>query len=251
MVQATSIAAIEALKTADSAYQQIESLRQLKNSIVGHDQRKELAVKQGVLESLVKIVSSSRTGGYNGASEHTQPQAQQDEARLQATIILGSLAAGGTAYVPPLIAAGVVKTLLRTLQQEDTPKLVTATLQALRKLSASWKLSLETNEGADTLDLDTFNDESTETFLKILQKPFSQGPASQQLGLVCDIITLAAHDDGVKSHLTGCGILDTEATPHIYYQPRMYPPSQIYSQPFLLLYQDQHTVPTDSCYQNA
>ena len=212
MVQATSIAAIEALKTADSAYQQIESLRQLKNSIIGHDQRKELAIKQGVLESLVKIVSSPRAGEYNGAaSEYTQSRTQQDEARLQATIILGSLASGGTAYVPPLIAAGVVETLLRTLQQETTPKLVTATLQALRKLSASWKLSLETSEGAELLDLDVFDDESTQTFLKILQRPSSQGPASQQLGLVCDIVTLAAHDDGVKSHLTHCGILDTLA----------------------------------------
>ncbi|GAB7333138.1 hypothetical protein MBLNU13_g04803t1 [Cladosporium sp. NU13] len=212
MVQATSLAAIEALKIADSAYQQTESLRQLKNSIIGHDQRKELAVKQGVLESLVKIVSSPRTGEYNGAApECTQPRTQQDEARLQAIIILGSLASGGTAYVPPLIAAGVVETLLRTLQQEDTPKLVTATLQALRKLSASWKLSLETNEGADLLELDVFNDESTETFLKILQKPSNQGPQSQQLGLVCDIITLAAHEDGVKSHVTHCGILDALA----------------------------------------
>jgi hypothetical protein len=209
MVQATSLATIEALKNADSAYQQIESLRQLKNSIIGHDQRKELAIKHGVLESLVKIVSSQRTSEYNGAA--TQSRIQPDEGRLQATIILGSLASGGTAYVPPLIAAGVVESLLRTLQREDAPKLVTATLQALRKLSASWKLSLETSESAALLNLDVFNGESIETFLKILQRPSSQSPASQQLGLVCDIVTLAAHDDGVKSHLTHCGILDTLA----------------------------------------
>jgi len=212
MVQAASLAAIEALKNADSAYQQIESLRQLKNSIIGHDQRKELAVKQGVLESLVKIVSSPGTGDYNGAaSGYTQPRTQQDEARLQATIILGSLASGGTAYVPPLIAAGVVGSLLRTLQQDDTPKLVTATLQALRKLSASWRLSLDTSESTELLSLDIFNDESIETFLKVLQRSSSQGPTNQQLGLVCDIIRLAAYDDGVKSHLTHCGILDTLA----------------------------------------
>lgn len=212
MVQATSLAAIEALRHADSAYQQIESLRQLKNSIIGHDQRKELAVKQGVLESLVKIVSSPPNGEYNGAvSGQTQARVQQDEARLQATIVLGSLASGGAAYVPPMIAAGVVESLLRTLQQEVAPKLVTATLQALRKLSAAWKLSLETSEGTEVLNLDIFNDESTETFLKILQRPSSRGPASQQLGLVCDIVTLAAHDDGVKSGLTHSGLLDTLA----------------------------------------
>jgi hypothetical protein len=212
MVQATSLAAIEALRNADSAYQQIESLRQLKNSIVGHDQRKELAVKQGVLEPLVKIVSSPPSSEYNGAATgHTQARAEQDAARLQATIIIGSLASGGTAYVPPLIAAGVVESLLRTLQQENTPKLVTATLQALRKLSASWKLSLETSEGTEVQDLDIFNDASTDTFLKILQHSSSRGPTNQQLGLVCDIVTLAAHDDGVKSALTQSGLLDTLA----------------------------------------
>jgi hypothetical protein len=212
MVQATSLAAIEALRHADSAYQQIESLRKLKNSIVGHDQMKELAVKQGVLELLVRIVSSPLTSEYNGAATgHGQAGAEQDAARLQATIIIGSLASGGTAYVPPLIAAGVVESLLRSLQQDDTPKLVTATLQALRKLSASWKLSLETSEGAEVQELAIFNDGSTETFLKILQQPSSRGPTNQQLGLVCDIVTLAAHDDGVKSALTHSGILDTLA----------------------------------------
>jgi hypothetical protein len=212
MVQATSLAAIEALRNADSAYQQIESLRKLKNSLVGHDQMKELAVKQGVLELLVKIVSSPPTSEYNGAATgHAQARVEQDGARLQATIIIGSLASGGTAYVPPLIAAGVVESLLRSLQQDDTPKLVTATLQALRKLSASWKLSLETSEGIEVQELDIFNDGSTETFLKILQQPSSRGPTNQQLGLVCDIVTLAAHDDGVKSALTHSGLLDTLA----------------------------------------
>jgi hypothetical protein len=212
MVQATSLAAIEALRNADCADQQIESLRQLKNSIVGHDQRKELAVKQGVLESLVKIVSSPPITEYNGASTgHTQARVQQDEARLQAIVVLGSLASAGTAYVPPMIAAGVVESLLRTLQQEDTPKLVTATLQALRKLSASWKLSLDTNEGTEVQDLHVFNNESTEVFLKILQRPSSRGSTSQHLGLVCDIVKLAAHEDGIKSALTHSGLLDTLA----------------------------------------
>jgi hypothetical protein len=212
MVQATSLAAIEALRHADSAYQQIESLRKLKNSIVGHDQMKELAVKQGVVELLVRIVSSPPTSEYNGAATgHGQARAEQDAARLQATIIIGSLASGGTAYVPPLIAAGVVESLLRSLQQDDTPKLVTAALQALRKLSASWKLSLETSEGTKVQELDIFNDGSTETFLNILQQPSSRGPTNQQLGLVCDIVTLAAHDGGVKSALTHSGLLDTLA----------------------------------------
>lgn len=211
-MQATSLAAIEALSNADSTHQQLESLRHLKNSIIGHDQRKELAVKQGVLESLVNIVSSGPPGEHNGTSTgHTQQWQQQEETRLQATIILGSLAAGGTAYVPPLIAAGTVESLLRALQQERTPKLITATLQALRKLSASWKLSLETSESAEIKSLEVFNTKSTKTFVRILQQPSGDNTTSQQLELVCDIINLSAHDDSIKTTLTDSGLLDTLA----------------------------------------
>jgi hypothetical protein len=212
MIQTMSLAAIQALANADSPQQQTESLKQLKNNLVGHDQRKEIAVKNGVLESLVAIISTSGSSEQNGASTgQAQAWTQQDEARLQATIILGSLATGGAAYVQPLIAAGSVESLLATLQQARSPKLVTATLHALRKLAASWNLSTETGDTSDLPSLNVFNDESTEAFLRILKQPSGNGAVAQQLPLVCEIITSAAHIEGVKSDLTQSGVLDALA----------------------------------------
>ena len=212
MIQAMSLAAVEALVNADSPQQQIESLKLLKNNLVGHDQRKEIAVRNGVLGSLVTIVSSSGSGEQNGTSTgQAQVWTQQDEARLQATIILGSLATGGAAYVHPLIAAGSVECLLATLQRAHSPKLVTATLQALRKLAASWKLSTETGDVLESPSLKIFDDESTEAFLRILKQSPSNGAVAQQLPLVCEIIASAAHDEGVKSFLTESGVLDALA----------------------------------------
>ena len=212
MIQAMSLAAIEALANADSPQQQIESLKLLKNNLVGHDQRKELAVKNGVLESLVAIISSLGPAGQNGtAIGQAQSWTQQDEARLQATIILGSLATGGAAYVYPLIVAGSVDCLLATLKLARSPKLVTATLQALRKLAASWKLSMETGDMLESPSLKIFDDESTEAFLRMLKQPSGNGAVAQQLPLVCEIISSAAHDEGVKSFLTESGVLDALA----------------------------------------
>lgn len=211
MVRAVSLAAIQALRNANDLLLRNESLRQLKNSLVGHDQRKELAVKDGVLDILMPIVASTGSDEQNGTiAAHGQSWTPHDEARLQATIILGSLASGGTAFVPPLVAAGTVECLLRTLRLGCAPKLVTANLQVLRNLAASWKLSRETSD-ADLSSLGIFNTDSIGVFLDILRQPSSADSAAQQLPLVCDIISLAAQDDSTKSFLTHDGFLDVLA----------------------------------------
>ncbi|KAM0713762.1 hypothetical protein Q7P37_010724 [Cladosporium fusiforme] len=211
MVRAMSLAAIQALKNADDPSLRNESLRQLKNSLVGHDQRKELAVKDGIIDLLVPIVAGPGSGDQNGAAaRHMQSWTPRDEARLQATLILGSLASGGTAFVPPLVAAGTVERLLCTLRSDCAPRLVTASLQALRNLAASWKLSRETSD-SDLSSLGIFNNESFGGFLNILQQSSNAEAAQQQLPLVCDIISLAAQDVSTKSFLTHGGLLDVLA----------------------------------------
>jgi hypothetical protein len=116
MVQAPSLAALDALRNPNSA--QHDSLKQLKNSIIGHDQVKESVIKHGVLEILVAISAG--------------------EARLQSTIVLGSLASGGAAYVKPMVAAGVPQYLLETLGRREEYKVVTASLRAMKGLAGSW-----------------------------------------------------------------------------------------------------------------
>jgi len=118
MVQAPTPAAVEALRNSTNVQQQQESLKQLKNSLIGHDQIKESAVRNGVIESLVAI----RSG----------------EARLQSTIISGSIASGGPAFVAPLVAAGLPQYLLEALSWREEYKLVTASLRALKSLAVSW-----------------------------------------------------------------------------------------------------------------
>lgn len=91
---------------------QLAALQSLKNEIVGHEQRKELAVTHGVIRPLSGLLRAEarkggkrRRGQSNGHgsglfSESTQSSASssqwttEDELRFQATLVVGSLANG-------------------------------------------------------------------------------------------------------------------------------------------------------------
>ena len=89
MVQGPSPEVIQSLRHSTSREAQILTLKQLKNDIVGHEQRKELVVKNGLAEALTDILTSTAATPAGGQ------WSEVDEARLQATLILGSLASGG------------------------------------------------------------------------------------------------------------------------------------------------------------
>ena len=90
------------LQQPSSTYAQIEALRSLKNEIIGHAQKKEWWIAQGVVSCLERILSTHRSsskrrqrdlnGTVNGVSEGSR--SDEEEARLQAVIVVGSLADG-------------------------------------------------------------------------------------------------------------------------------------------------------------
>lgn len=93
---------------------QVAALQSLKNEIVGHEQRKELAVTHGVVKPLVDLLrAEARKGGKrrrgqangNGSGLFNETQRSvvewttEDELRFQATLVVGSLANGE--LIPP------------------------------------------------------------------------------------------------------------------------------------------------------
>ena len=141
MVAGPSQETLRAIESS-SVEEQVAALKEVKNDIVGHDQRKELVVQHGIVGVLVRILGSYRRAEHNTDGvplEASGPWTPEDDARLQATLILGSLANGGPAFVDPLMAAGTHKVLLQGLSSFSAPpRLVTATLQTLKGLAASW-----------------------------------------------------------------------------------------------------------------
>lgn len=91
---------IAALLSPDQE-EQLSALRTLKNEIVGHDQKKEKWVENGIIEPVVKILESSRsspsTNGKDssrGRVPPSRPLTGEESVRLQALQILASLANG-------------------------------------------------------------------------------------------------------------------------------------------------------------
>lgn len=116
MTRAPSPPALGELRNPSSPAAQVSALKQLKNFIVGHDQRKELVVRRGIIPELARVLQANvRTAGkrrqrhLNGrgasaaapAVESAESWTQEDEERLQATLIVGSLAVGTSMGVGP------------------------------------------------------------------------------------------------------------------------------------------------------
>lgn len=98
------------LQTAESLSSQVSILRTLKNETIGHDQRKEAWVKWGIIPMLARVLgrrTPSTTSAnvapqeLNGAGT-SRPKSEEDDACLQAIIVLGSLAQGILTVVPGL-----------------------------------------------------------------------------------------------------------------------------------------------------
>jgi hypothetical protein len=83
--------------------EQLSALQTLKNEIVGHDQKKEKWVENGVIEPVVKILESSRSSHSTSGKDNSRgrvltsrPLTSEENVRLQALHILASLANGTT-----------------------------------------------------------------------------------------------------------------------------------------------------------
>lgn len=88
------------LRSASSAASQANALRNLRNEIIGHEQKKEAWVKLGLVPQLLRVLSSSSQKTQPSADTRSETsqgmswQDDRDEATLQATVLIGCLAHG-------------------------------------------------------------------------------------------------------------------------------------------------------------
>ena len=71
----------------------LAALRALKNELIGHEEKKELWVRSGVLRPLRDVLDLPKRPAGITPKRH-QDRSEQEEARLQAIIIVGSIAQG-------------------------------------------------------------------------------------------------------------------------------------------------------------
>lgn len=234
--------ALTDLRTASSIQSQIDALRKLKNDLIGHDQRKEACIRHGAVDVLVEVLHGAlRAGGKrrrvsaNGSTKSTvaesshlgsQTHAQgaperrpsvdgrwsdADELRLQCTIVVGSLAQGGLAYVTPLLAGGAVLPLLSALSPRETPAtLLVATLRTLLACADAVSMDIQAVEVATskTLADQLFSKPEVGALSEILAQTSESNTVQEQQSLVPQLITCACRTLQHRNALLKAGVLD-------------------------------------------
>lgn len=86
------------IRNASSPAEQVAALRALKNDLVGHPLKKEMAVTLGALDHIVHLSSNKTVNRSDGkAHDHTfahRPLIEEEMVRLQGLQVLASIALG-------------------------------------------------------------------------------------------------------------------------------------------------------------
>jgi hypothetical protein len=95
---------IDQIRHATNAGEQVVALRALKNDLVGHPLKKEMAVGMGVLDPIVHLSTNRQTGRTESKThDHTfkhRPLAEWEMVRLQGLQVLASIALGRNSPCP-------------------------------------------------------------------------------------------------------------------------------------------------------
>ncbi|KAI9842145.1 MAG: hypothetical protein M1837_007432 [Sclerophora amabilis] len=211
------------IRSPSSPASQVDALKALKNDIIGHEQKKEMWIGFGVLAPLVRTLSTSRSEGkrptrdLNGNSGNIwEPASLTDEeqARLQATIIIGSLAHGSSAFATSLLRASAISFMLSALSTaQSPPQLVLATLQTFNTLADALSLMQSSPGMSDsTLSSLLFSNDNVENLVQILSQSSASSVVQQQVALAASLIAKTCHEDRHQAVLANSGVLDALAT---------------------------------------
>ena len=211
------------LRSPSSPASQVAALRALKNEIIGHEQKKEMWIGLGVVPPIARILNTHKGNGKrrhreaNGGARHTDRKAgrtDEEEARLQAIIIVGSLAYGGPAYVSPLNAGLVVSPLLSILSPaESSSQVVLAALRALNSVADSLALEHPNPDSTDDCLPSLLHvEEHLNSLAQIIAQSSSSLVVQQQISLAAALISKTCREEDHRKGLAKAGVLDALAT---------------------------------------
>lgn len=206
MVQPPCLIALQELQTFPDLARQVDCLRRLKNDIVGHGLRKQLVVRNGLLRSLQQVLSVKSGGASTGDVEN--------EVRLQATLIVGSLAEGGPAFYDALLASDVVPSLLQGLDPEQFHlDIAFATTQTLYSIARAWKAIEFTCPTVQSHFVALLYSRQNIAHLRTTLQPASPSQLGYRLVTsVAQLIALTCVTDEHRRSLVKGGILEALAT---------------------------------------
>ncbi|PYH83904.1 armadillo repeat protein [Aspergillus uvarum CBS 121591] len=218
MTRASAPPLLLQLQTADSLSAQAAALRSLKNETIGHNQRKEAWVRWGIIPVLANILAARHgkdivTPEVNGAAKLRCPQSEEDETCLQAIVIMGSLAQGGASFLSPILASGILSTLLSILSKPDCPTFyILPILRTLNNVADRLPLQSQQRSFKDTRLADLiFSSEYIGCFARILGRDYGNYHDQAAIELAASLIGKLCTEESHKAVLAECGVLDALA----------------------------------------
>lgn len=223
MTRPTTPPILSELRSSTSPTSQVAALRALKADIVGHDQKKRMWVGLGVLVPIARILNISKGAGKrrdpneNGTAHQRRPastRSEEEEARLQAIIVVGSLAHGGPAYVPSIKSGGVIAPMLSLISSNESS--ASAVLAALRTLNtiadASAILPLDAKDHSNGLFQNMYTDDFLTSVVQLLSQNSGSHLVQRQLSLTAALIAKTCRDESQRHMLVHTGVLEALAS---------------------------------------
>ncbi|KAK4155114.1 armadillo-type protein [Chaetomidium leptoderma] len=218
MAKIQSPPVLSQIRDARNYSEQASALRALKDEIIGHVQRKEWWIENGILESLVKILQNGRSPTRSNGKERSHirpPEAltEDEGVRLLSLQLLASFANSGTAFLGPLHAVGVVPIIIPAISPADNPPQVVLTaLRALRNITASTQLALQGADDTSGLSDALFSSCSLGALCAILSQESRDAVVQEQKSLVASLIGRLCKTVHHQNALADSGVLDALAT---------------------------------------
>ncbi|CAG8007400.1 unnamed protein product [Penicillium salamii] len=204
------------LYSAESVSSQIKALRTLKNELIGHDQRKEAYIADGIIPALAQVLTSNWPGTLEPEELSLQDRAsrkEESDACLQATLIVGSLAQGGPTFLTPLFASNIIPRLLSILSSPDCPDIFCLPILRLLNTIAD-RLPLQSQEQwpRDTQLADLVFTSANIGFLRrTLSQDYKTMRNQAAIELTASLIGKLCSEESHKTALAESGVLDALA----------------------------------------
>ncbi|KAI9792981.1 MAG: Armadillo repeat-containing protein 8 [Peltula sp. TS41687] len=204
------------LCTAASTNAQAAALRELKHEIIGTEQKKVAWIKLGLVPHLLQVLSAESTSKRSNPAAHAYrddgsvSKDDTEDARLQATIIVGSLAHGGPAFVAPLLSVPIISALSTSLDPSTvSSRLLLETLRTLTIIAESLALTspgsgLHQGALSDVL----FSNAHVDRLRQILSQTSSKTIVQQQISLTSRLIAKLCRDERHRTSLSNSGVLE-------------------------------------------
>jgi len=221
------------IRNARSTSEQISVLKALKNHLIGHPLKKELAVASGVLDPVVRLVYN-RPASRNGSKSHdhsfaSKPLGEEESVRLQGLYVIASISTGnepifyayktasnklpgGPSFLPRLQSASALPAILSNICPSSNPsQIVLASVRALSNLADAAILAPHTSPLSTIVLAEAlFARQHLNSICRILSQSSPSTTVQCQIAVTASLISRICREERHQQSLASSGYVALE-----------------------------------------